>query len=161
MHLILKISPKFPHNIYGQKNEKPCYVAQVLHLPLIEFQCFFLVTLSHLNKNLGLLMKRGGVMVSFSQRTTQFMPISSPVFIVTWIHYFTCLSLRKQKAQRKIYVHCCNALALLEGFLQSCLGKRLSLRYFAKQDSSHIVEEYFQRSLGESFNNLGYGKFTM
>lgn len=47
------------------KNEKPCYVAQVLHLPLIELQCFFLVTVSRLNMNLGLLMKRVEVMVSF------------------------------------------------------------------------------------------------
>uniref|UniRef100_A0A3Q7IEP2 Isopenicillin N synthase-like Fe(2+) 2OG dioxygenase domain-containing protein n=1 Tax=Solanum lycopersicum TaxID=4081 RepID=A0A3Q7IEP2_SOLLC len=49
-----------------------------------------------------------------------------------------------------------NLCALLQclSFTRSCLGKRLSLRYFAKQDSSHIVEEYFQRSLGESFNNL-------
>ncbi|WMV50730.1 hypothetical protein MTR67_044120 [Solanum verrucosum] len=38
--------------------------------------------------------------------------------------------------------------ALLEGFLQSYLLKvTLYLRYSAKEDSSYIVEEYFQRTL--------------
>ncbi|KAG5580949.1 hypothetical protein H5410_051576 [Solanum commersonii] len=50
---------------------------------------------------------------------------------------------------------------LLEGFLQNFLGKRHSLRYSAQEGSSHIVEEYFQRTLGESFKNLGQGQSTI
>ncbi|KAH0637933.1 hypothetical protein KY290_036347 [Solanum tuberosum] len=62
----------------------------------------------------------------------------------------------KQKAQRKIGEHCGYASSFTGRFSSKLPWKEtLSLRYTAKENSSHIVEEYFQRTLGESFNNLG------
>ncbi|WMV50395.1 hypothetical protein MTR67_043780 [Solanum verrucosum] len=62
----------------------------------------------------------------------------------------------KQKAQRKIGEHCGYATSFTGRFSSKLPWKEtLSLRYSAKEGSSHIVEEYFQRTLGESFKNLG------
>ncbi|WMV50727.1 hypothetical protein MTR67_044112 [Solanum verrucosum] len=90
------------------------------------------------------------------------MPISSPMSIITWTHSLTCLSLKKEKDQRKIGEHGGNASSFTRRFSSKLPWKEtFSLRYILKEDSSHIVEEYFQRSLGESFNNLGYGQLTI
>ncbi|WMV45419.1 hypothetical protein MTR67_038804 [Solanum verrucosum] len=69
--------------------------------------------------------------------------------------FFDMPLFEKQKAQRKIGEHYGYASRFTGRFSSKLPWKEtLSLGYTAKENSSHIIEEYFQRTLGESFNNL-------
>ncbi|KAL0322154.1 UNVERIFIED_CONTAM: Gibberellin 20 oxidase 1 [Sesamum calycinum] len=65
---------------------------------------------------------------------------------------------KKQRAQRKLGEHCGYASSFTGRFSSKLPWKEtLSFEYSAEKGSSHIVEDYFCRTLGEDFSNLGYG----
>lgn len=62
----------------------------------------------------------------------------------------------KQRAQRKLGEHCGYASSFTGRFSSKLPWKEtLSFEYSAEEGSSHIVEDYFQRTLGEGFAHLG------
>ncbi|KAK4385654.1 Gibberellin 20 oxidase 1-D [Sesamum angolense] len=63
---------------------------------------------------------------------------------------------KKQRAQRKLGEHCGYASSFTGRFSSELPWKEtLSFEYSAEKGSSHIVEDYFCRTLGEDFSNLG------
>ncbi|KAH0659152.1 hypothetical protein KY289_027900 [Solanum tuberosum] len=136
--------------------EKPCLVAQELHVPLIDLRGFFSGDPAETQQTSRLvgeacrshgffLVVNHGVDSNLISRAHRYMDM-----------FFDMPFSVKQKAQRKIGEHCGYASSFTGRFSSKLPWKEtLSLRYTAKENSSHIVEEYFQRTLGESFNNLG------
>nr|BAJ65440.1 gibberellin 20-oxidase [Torenia fournieri]BAJ76661.1 gibberellin 20-oxidase [Torenia fournieri] len=62
----------------------------------------------------------------------------------------------KQRAQRKLGEHCGYASSFTGRFSSKLPWKEtLSFEYSPRSDSSRIVEEYFERKLGENFAHLG------
>ncbi|KAK6145644.1 hypothetical protein DH2020_022464 [Rehmannia glutinosa] len=62
----------------------------------------------------------------------------------------------KQRAQRKLGEHCGYASSFTGRFSSKLPWKEtLSFQYSAQKGSSHIVEDYFHRTLGEDFKHLG------
>ncbi|KAL2227137.1 gibberellin 20 oxidase 1-D [Sesamum indicum] len=75
-------------------------------------------------------------------------------------HYMDCFFEQplheKQRAQRKLGEHCGYASSFTGRFSSKLPWKEtLSFEYSAQEGSSHIVEEYFQRTLGQDFAHLG------
>ncbi|KAL2227619.1 gibberellin 20 oxidase 1-D-like [Sesamum indicum] len=63
---------------------------------------------------------------------------------------------KKQRAQRKLGEHCGYASSFTGRFSSKLPWKEtLSFEYSEEKGSSHIVEDYFCRTLGEDFANLG------
>ncbi|KAJ8559949.1 hypothetical protein K7X08_004007 [Anisodus acutangulus] len=70
--------------------------------------------------------------------------------------FFELSLCEKQKAQRKIGEHCGYASSFTGRFSSKLPWKEtLSFQYSAEEGSSHIVEDYFQRTMGENFSHLG------
>ncbi|XP_027161707.1 gibberellin 20 oxidase 1-D [Coffea eugenioides] len=62
----------------------------------------------------------------------------------------------KQKAQRKVGEHCGYASSFTGRFSSKLPWKEtLSFQFSAAKESSHIVEEYFEKTLGHQFLHLG------
>ncbi|CAN4119050.1 unnamed protein product [Withania somnifera] len=62
----------------------------------------------------------------------------------------------KQKAQRKLGEHCGYASSFIGRFSSKLPWKEtLSFQYSDDEGSSHIVEDYFERTMGENFSHLG------
>ncbi|XP_006340374.1 gibberellin 20 oxidase 1 [Solanum tuberosum] len=62
----------------------------------------------------------------------------------------------KQKAQRRVGEHCGYASSFIGRFSSKLPWKEtLSFQYSDEEGSSHIVEQYFQRTLGEKFSHIG------
>ncbi|KAL0401800.1 UNVERIFIED_CONTAM: Gibberellin 20 oxidase 1 [Sesamum latifolium] len=63
---------------------------------------------------------------------------------------------KKQRAKRKLGEHCGYASSFTGRFSSKLPWKEtLSFEYSEEKGSSHIVENYFRRTLGEDFANLG------
>ncbi|KAI3471083.1 hypothetical protein Pfo_027746 [Paulownia fortunei] len=71
-------------------------------------------------------------------------------------HFFEQPLHEKQRALRKLGEHCGYASSFTGRFSSKLPWKEtLSFQYSAQKGSSHIVEEYFNRTLGEDFMHLG------
>ncbi|WMV46666.1 hypothetical protein MTR67_040051 [Solanum verrucosum] len=137
-------------------NEKDCAIAQELLVPLIDLGGFFSgdpATAQQASRLVGEACKSHGFFLVVNHGVD--------VNLISNAHrnmdmFFNLPLSEKQKAERKIGEHCGYASSFTGTFLSKLPWKEtLSFQYSAKEDSSHIVEEYFQRTMGESFNNLG------
>lgn len=64
----------------------------------------------------------------------------------------------KKRAERKLGEHCGYASSFTGRFSSKLPWKEtLSFEYSAEKGSSHIVEDYFCRTVGQDFAHLGYG----
>ncbi|PIN11934.1 Iron/ascorbate family oxidoreductase [Handroanthus impetiginosus] len=71
-------------------------------------------------------------------------------------HFFEQPLHGKQRAQRKLGEHCGYASSFIGRFSSKLPWKEtLSFEYSAEKGSSHIVEEYIHRTLGEDFAHMG------
>ncbi|PHT52443.1 hypothetical protein CQW23_06905 [Capsicum baccatum] len=163
--------------------EKPCVVAQELPFPVIDLRGFFYEGWPWLSGKLAYRGVPGSgvrnappaklgdpVVAQKVSRIVDEAYSSHSFFLVNhgvdanlisnahcYLDAFFDLQLsEKQKAQRKIGEYFGYASRFTERFSSKFPWiEILSFRYSTKESSSHIVEEYFQRTLGECFNHLG------
>ncbi|KAK6779899.1 hypothetical protein RDI58_022083 [Solanum bulbocastanum] len=137
-------------------DEKPCLVAQELHVPLIDFRDFFSsgpAATQQTSRLVGEACRSHGFFLVVNHRVDSNLISRAHHYMDT---FFDMPLSEKQKAQRKIGEHCDYTSSFTGRFSSKIPWKEtLSLLCIVKQNSSHKVEEYFQRTLGESFNNLG------
>ncbi|KAH0634804.1 gibberellin 20 oxidase 1-like [Solanum tuberosum] len=152
----MKNESNIPTQYIWPDDEKPCVVAQELHVPLIDLRGFFSgdpVATQQASRLVGEACRSHGFFLVVNHRVDSNLISKAHRYMDT---FFDMPLSEKQKAQRKIGEHCGYASSFTGRFSSKLPWKEtLSLRYTAKENSSHIVEEYFQRTLGESFNNLG------
>lgn len=72
-------------------------------------------------------------------------------------YYFQLPVTQKQKAQRKVGEHCGYASSFTGRFSSKLPWKEtLSFQFSAQKNSSHIVQDYFEKTLGDDLKHLGY-----
>ena len=136
--------------------EKDCAIPQELHAPLIDLGGFFSgdpTTMQEASRLVGEACKSHGFFLVVNHGVDENL-ISNAHRNMDM--FFSLPLSEKLKAERKIGEHCGYASSFTGTFLSKLPWKEtLSFQYSAKEHSSHIVEEYFQKTMGKSFNNLG------
>ncbi|KAH0673744.1 hypothetical protein KY284_024831 [Solanum tuberosum] len=152
----MKNESSIPTQYIWPDDEKPCVVAHKLHVPLIDLRGFFSgdpAAAEQASRLVGEACKIHGFFLVVNHEVDANL-VSYANHSVDM--FFGIPLYEKKKYQRKIGEYC--------GYASSFTGRcslklpwkeTLSLRYSAKEGSSHIVEEYFQSILGECFKNLG------
>nr|BAA31689.1 Ntc12 [Nicotiana tabacum] len=152
----MKREYNIPTQFVWPDDEKPRAVARELPVPLIDLGGFLSgdpVAAQQASRLVGeacrnhgfFLVVNHGVNANLISNAHRYMDM-----------FFDLPLSEKQKAQRKLEEHCGYASSFTGRFSSKLPWKEtLSFRYSAEEDSSHIVEEYFQNTMGESFSHLG------
>ncbi|XP_055811993.1 gibberellin 20 oxidase 1-like [Solanum dulcamara] len=145
-----------PTQFIWPDDEKSCAVAQELPIPLIDLKGFFSgdpAAVQQASRLVGEACRSHGFFLVVNHGIDANLISNAHRYMDT---FFELPLSVKQNAQRKIGEDYGYASSFTERFSSKLPWKEtLSFRFSAKEDSSHIVEEYFQRTLGESFNDLG------
>lgn len=158
----MKHESNIPKQFIWPDDEKPCLVTEELTLPLIDLREFFSGDPSA--------AQQASRLVGEACRSHGFFLVVNhgiDTNLISNAHrnmdaFFDLPLFEKQKAQRKTGEASGYASSFTGRFSTKLPWKEtLSFGYSAKEDSSHIVEEYFQTTLGESFNHLGYVQSTI
>ncbi|KAL3838288.1 hypothetical protein ACJIZ3_022879 [Penstemon smallii] len=144
-----------PQEFIWPDHEKPCPNPSELHVPLIDLggflsgdpdasaKAFELVGKACLEHGF-FLVENHGVDANLISDAHSYMN-----------HFFEQPLQEKERAKRKIGEHCGYASSFTGRFASKLPWKEtLSFEYHAQKDS-HIVEEYFHKTLGEDFVHLG------
>ncbi|MCD7466680.1 hypothetical protein HAX54_003606 [Datura stramonium] len=152
----MKRESNIPTQFIWPDDEQPCAVAQELLVPLIDLGGFLSgdpVAAQQASRLVGEACRSHGFFLVVNHGVDADLISNAHRYMDT---FFDLPLSEKQKAHRKIGEHCGYASSFTGRFSSKLPWKEtLSFRYSAQKDSSHIVEEYFQRTLGESFNHLG------
>ncbi|KAM3356698.1 gibberellin 20 oxidase 1-like [Capsicum galapagoense] len=152
----MKHDSNIPIQFIWPDDEKPCVVAQELSVPSIDLKGFFSgdpVITQQLSRLVDEACRSHGFFLVVNHGVDAYLISNAHRYLDV---FFDLPLSEKQKAQRKIGEHFGYASRFTERFSSKFPWKEtLSFRYSAEEGSSHIVEEYFQRTLGESFNHLG------
>ncbi|KAM3249377.1 hypothetical protein P3L10_011146 [Capsicum annuum] len=152
----MKHDSNIPIQFIWPDDEKPCVVAQELSVPSIDLKGFFSgdpVIAQQLSRLVDEACRSHGFFLVVNHGFDAYLISNAHRYLDA---FFDLPLSEKQKAQRKIGEHFGYASRFTERFSSKFPWKEtLSFRYSAEEGSSHIVEEYFQRTLGESFNHLG------
>lgn len=156
----MKRESNIPTQFIWPDHEKPCALVQQLHVPLIDLRGFLSGdpdAAQQASELVGEACRGHGFFLVVNHGVDANLISNAHRYMDT---FFELPLLEKQKAQRKIGEHCGYASSFTGRFSSKLPWKEtLSFRYSAKKESSHIVEEYFQSTLGESFNHLGYEQY--
>ncbi|XP_033514806.1 gibberellin 20 oxidase 1-like [Nicotiana tomentosiformis] len=153
---VMKNESNIPSQFIWPDNEKPCANARQLQVPHIDLggvlsgdpfatkQAASLVN-EACQKHGFFLVINHGIDTNLISNAHRYMDL-----------FFELPLTEKQKAQRKIGEHCGYASSFTGRFSSKLPWKEtLSFQYSAEEGSSHIVEDYFQRTMGENFSHLG------
>lgn len=156
----MKRESNIPTQFIWPDHEKPCAVAQDLPVPLIDLMGFLSgdpLAAQQAAKLVGEACQSYGFFLVVNHGVDANLISNAHRYMDT---FFELPLSEKQKAQRKIGEHCGYASSFTGRFSSKLPWKEtLSFQYSGGENSSHIVEEYFLRTLGESFNHLGYVLF--
>ncbi|KAK4489473.1 hypothetical protein RD792_005282 [Penstemon davidsonii] len=153
---LLQNQPNIPPQFIWPDHEKPIPNPPELRVPLIDLDGF-------LSGNPAASARASELVGEACRKHGFFLVVNHGVHakLISDAHrYMDCFfeqSLHeKQKAQRKLGEHCGYASSFTGRFSTKLPWKEtLSFEYSPQKDSSHIVEEYFQKTLGGDFAHLG------
>lgn len=155
---LMKNESNIPSQFIWPDHEKPNYasVTRELQVPLIDLSGVLSNDPIEIKKATRLVneacTKHGFFLVVNHGVDTNLIK-NAHVYIDKFFQLPLC---EKQKAQRKVGEHCGYASSFVGRFSSKLPWKEtLSFQYSDQKGSSHIVEDYFQRTLGEKFSYIG------
>ncbi|XP_022866518.1 gibberellin 20 oxidase 1-like [Olea europaea var. sylvestris] len=153
---VLQHESNIPSQFIWPDHEKPCANPPELYVPLIDLGGF-------LSEDTTATMEASKLVGEACQKHGFFLVVNHGVDVklISDAHlymdqFFDQPLIEKQKAQRKLGEHCGYASSFLGRFSSKLPWKEtLSFQYSPEKGSSHVVEDYFNETLGEDFVHLG------
>ncbi|XP_075493285.1 gibberellin 20 oxidase 1-D-like [Primulina tabacum] len=153
---LLQHQSNIPSQFVWPDHEKPSANAPELNVPLIDLGGFLSgdpIASTKASELVGEACRKHGFFLVVNHGI-------NPKLISDAHHYMDCFFEQplheKQRAQRKLGEHCGYASSFTGRFSSKLPWKEtLSFHYSAEEESSHVVEEYFQGTLGDDFLHLG------
>lgn len=154
---LLQHQNSIPAEFVWPDHEKPCPNPKELPVPLVDFGGFLSgnpVAAAEASKLVGEACREHGFFLVTNHGVDSDLISNAH----RYMDYFFELPLsEKQRAQRKLGEHCGYASSFTGRFSSKLPWKEtLSFRFSAEKNSSHIVQEYFEKTLGDEFLPLGY-----
>lgn len=160
--LVIQHESNIPSQFIWPDHEKPCANPPELHVPLVDLGGFLSgddTAAAEASKLVGEACREHGFFLVANHGVDAKL-ISDAHFYMD--QFFEQPLHEKQKAQRNFGEHCGYASSFTGRFSSKLPWKEtLSFRYSAEKGSSHVVQEYFNKTLGEDFAHLGYGNLTI
>ncbi|CAA2955804.1 gibberellin 20 oxidase 1-like [Olea europaea subsp. europaea] len=154
--LVIQHESNIPSQFIWPDHEKPCANPPELHVPLVDLGGFLsgdATAAAEASKLVGEACRKHGFFLVANHGVDAKL-ISDAHFYMD--QFFEQPLHEKQKAQRNFGEHCGYASSFTGRFSSKLPWKEtLSFRYSAEKGSSHVVQEYFNKTLGEDFAHLG------
>ncbi|KAK4430980.1 Gibberellin 20 oxidase 3 [Sesamum alatum] len=145
-----------PPQFIWPDHEKPRPSPSDLHVPLIDLTGFLagdLIASARATELVGQACKQHGFFLVVNHGVDVGLIADAHCYMD---EFFEQPLEKKQKAQRKLGEHCGYASSFTGRFSSKLPWKEtLSFEYYAEKGSSHMVKDYFCRTLGEDFAHLG------
>ncbi|KAG9140728.1 hypothetical protein Leryth_006917 [Lithospermum erythrorhizon] len=153
---VLKHEHNIPTQFIWPDHEKPSQSVEELNVPLIDFGGFLSgdpIEAKKASSLVGEACKKHGFFLVVNHGVEDSLIRDAHRYMDL---FFELPFHEKQRAQRKIGESCGYASSFTGRFSSKLPWKEtLSFQYSAKESSSHIVEDYFRKTMGEDFSMLG------
>ncbi|PIN07014.1 Iron/ascorbate family oxidoreductase [Handroanthus impetiginosus] len=153
---VLKLDSNIPPEFIWPDHEKPCAHPPELKVPFVDLNGFLSgdpVASLQASELVGEACRKHGFFLVVNHGVHPNLISDAHRFMY---HFFEQPLYEKQRAQRKLGEHCGYASSFTGRFSSKLPWKEtLSFEYTPQKGSSHIVEDYFQRTLGQDFAHLG------
>ncbi|KAL5565402.1 hypothetical protein UlMin_028566 [Ulmus minor] len=153
---VLQYQSNIPSQFIWPDHEKPCSETPELVIPPIDMKGFSSrdpLAISNASQLVNEACKKHGFFLVVNHGIDSQLIAKAHKFMDS---FFGLQLSEKQRAQRKIGEHCGYASSFTGRFSSKLPWKEtLSFRYYAGEQSSNIVEDYFVNVMGEDFREFG------
>lgn len=156
---VFRHQSNIPQQFIWPDDEKPCSYAPELIVPLVDLDGFLSgdpSSATEASRLVGEACRKHGFFLVVNHGVDGKLIADAHRYMDD---FFGLPLSTKQSAQRKVGEHCGYASSFTGRFSSKLPWKEtLSFRYSADQNSSNVVKEYMNNTMGEDFNQFGYEK---